>query len=106
MHAVTDTAGASMTVFVLANFAPEPSAANGAYFEARVIRFLRAADARLAGREFPADEVSIADFALYPLTVVRRGLIERAGDLTHLVRWAETMAARPGVQRGMRAAVG
>lgn len=104
-HAVTDTAGASMAVFVLANYAPEPSAANTAYFEERVIRYFRHADERLADREFLADEVSIADFALYPLTVVRRALIERAGDLAHLTRWADSMAARPGVQRGMSAAV-
>jgi GST-like protein len=104
MQAVTDTAGASMTVFLLGNFVPDKSAANVAFFEQRVLQFLRVADGRLADREFLAGEVSIADFALYPLTVVRRPLIDAAGDLPHLVRWAATLAQRPGVQRGMRAA--
>jgi GST-like protein len=106
MHALTDTAAASMTIFVLTNYAPEKSAANVAHFEERVAKFLRDADGRLADREFLAgNEVSIADFALYPLTVVRRSLIERAGDLAHLTRWAATLASRPALQRGMRAAL-
>ena len=44
------------------------------------------------------------DFALYPLTVVRRPLIDRAGDLANLVRWSDAVGARPGVARGMKAA--
>jgi len=48
--------------------------------------------------------VSIADFALYPLAVVRQPLIERAGDLPNLTRWTATMALRPAVQRAMLAA--
>lgn len=105
MHATTDTAAASMAVFLLGNFVPEKSEANVAYFEERVISHLRVADGRLADREFLAGEVSIADFALYPIVVVRRPLVERAGDLPHLARWAAVMAVRPGVQRGMQAAV-
>jgi glutathione S-transferase len=104
MHAVTDAAGASMTIFLLQNYAPDKSPANERLFEERLTRLLRVADARLADRDYLADEVSLADFALYPLTVTRRALIERAGDLAHLVRWRERMAARPGVQAGMQAA--
>jgi GST-like protein len=105
MHAVTDTAAASMTLFLLGNFVPDKSDANAAFFEDRVVKFLRVADGQLAGREFLADEVSIADFALYPLAAVRRPLVDRAGDLRHLVRWMGTMGARPGVARGMQAAL-
>ena len=62
-------------------------------------------DCGLYRSEFLAGaDISIADFALYPLTVVRRPLIEGAGDLPHLTRWAATLADRPGVQRGMQAA--
>jgi GST-like protein len=103
-QATTDTAAASMAIFLLARIAPDKSEANVAFFEERTLRHLRVADRRLAGREYLADEVSIADFALYPLCVVRRPLIDRAGDLPNLVRWAQAMAARPGVARGMRAA--
>ena len=103
-QATTDTAASSMMIFVLSRLAPEKSEANVAFCEERTLRHLRAADARLADREFLAGELSIADFALYPLAVVRRPLIDRAGDLTNLVRWADALAARPGVARGMSAA--
>jgi GST-like protein len=105
MQAMSDTAAASMTIFLLGNFVPDKSDANVAYFEERVLKYLRLADERLADREFLASEVSIADFALYPIAVVRRPLIDRAGGLPHLVRWMATLASRPGVQRGMQAAV-
>mgnify|MGYP001029592832 FL=1 len=104
MHAVTDTAAASMTIFLLQNYTPEKSEANVRWFEERAVKFFRVADGRLADHEYLAGDVSIADFALYPLTAVRRPLIDRAGDLPHLARWAAAMAARPGVQRGMQAA--
>jgi GST-like protein len=103
-QATTDTAASSMMVFVLSRLAPEKSDANVAFCEERTLRHLRVADARLADREYLAGELSIADFALYPLTVVRRPLIDRAGDLPHLVRWSDAMGARPGVARGMSAA--
>jgi GST-like protein len=103
-QATTDTAASSMMVFVLSRLAPEKSDANLAFCEERTLRHLRVADARLADREYLADEVSIADFALYPLTVVRRPLIDRSGDLPNLVRWSDAMAARAGVVRGMGAA--
>jgi GST-like protein len=103
-QATTDTAASSMMVFVLSRLAPEKSDANLAFCEERTLRHLRVADARLADREYLADEVSIADFALYPLTVVRRPLIDRAGDLPNLARWSDAMGARAGIARGMSAA--
>jgi GST-like protein len=104
MQATTDTAAASATIFLLSTFAPDKSEANLRFFEDRTVKFLRTADARLAGREFLADELSVADFALYPIAAVRRALVDRAGDLPHLVRWMGAMAARPGVARGAQAA--
>ena len=103
-QATTDTAASSMMIFVLSRLAPDKSDANVAFCEERTLRHLRVAEARLAGREYLADELSIADFALYPLTVVRRPLIDRAGDLPNLVRWADAIGARPGVARAMAAA--
>ena len=43
----------------------------------------------------------MADFALYPVTVGRKALIDKAGDLPNLTRWMGVMAARPGVQKAM-----
>jgi GST-like protein len=104
MQATTDVAASSMSVFLLSKFAPDKSDANVGYFEDRTLKQLRVADQRLADRRYLADELSVADFALYPLCVVRRPLIDRAGDLANLVRWSADLAARAGVQRGMRAA--
>jgi GST-like protein len=104
MQATTDVAASSMSLFLLQRLVPDKSEANDAWFEDRIIDQLRVADAHLEGRKYLAGDVSIADFALYPLTVVRKPLIERAGDLHELERWAASMAARPAVRRAMAAA--
>ena len=103
-QATTDTAAASGAIFLLTRIAPDKSEANVGFFEERTLRHLRVADRRLADRRYLAGELSIADFALYPLCVLRRPLIDRAADLPNLVRWADDLAARPGVERGMHAA--
>lgn len=103
-QALSDTAAASSAYFLLGTFAPEKSQANVDWFGDRVVKFLRHADARLAEREYLADELSIADFALYPLANVRRGLVDAAGDLPHLVRWMAALGGRPAVARGLAAA--
>jgi len=103
-QATTDTAASSMAIFLLSRFVPDKSEANVGYFEERTLRQLRVADQRLADREYLAGELSVADFALYPICVVRRPLVDRAGDLPNLARWAAALAERPGVQRGMAAA--
>jgi GSH-dependent disulfide-bond oxidoreductase len=102
MHAASDCAASTGSIFLLSALAPEKSAANVKWFEDRLLRQFRIADARLAGREWLADEISIADFALYPVFVVRKALVEAAGDLPNLARWAAALAARPAVARAMQ----
>jgi GST-like protein len=104
MQALSDSAATSGTIFALAHRAPEKSPANVAFFEQRLLRQLRAADSRLAGREWLADELSIADFALYPVYAVRKALVDAAGDLPQLTRWGAALAARPAVARAMQPA--
>ena len=104
MFAVTDCAPASMSMFLLAMMAPEKSPANVAFFEQRLLRYFRVADGRLAGREWLADELSVADFALYPVYAARKAVADAAGDLPNLTRWGAALAARPGVAKAMRAA--
>lgn len=101
MHAVTDCAATTGSIFQLSVRAPEKSAANLAWLEERMLQQFRVADARLADRDWLADELSIADFALYPIFVVRRSLVEKAADLPNLTRWAAALAARPAVARAM-----
>ena len=102
MHAASDCAASTGSIFLLSALAPEKSATNVKWFEERLLRQFRVADARLAGREWLADELSIADFALYPVVTLRKTLIDAAGDLQNLARWAAALAARPAVARAMK----
>ena len=104
MFAVTDCAPASMGMFLLTMLAPEKSPANVGFFEQRLLRFFRVADGQLAGREWLAGELSVADFALYPLYAARKAIVDAAGDLPDLTRWGAALAARPGVAKAMQAA--
>ena len=104
MQACADCAGASSAIFLSNGMVPDKSPANVAFFETRLLRFFGDIDARLNGRDFLADEFSIADLALYPIYAARKGLAERAGGLPNLARWGATMAARPAVMKGMAVA--
>jgi GST-like protein len=102
MQACSDVAGTSGAIFQLSMVAPEKSAANVEFFEKRLVNALRVADARLADREYLVDEISVADLALYPVVATRKPVIEKHGGLPNLAKWAERMAARPGVGKGMQ----
>lgn len=102
MQALSDVACASGNIFQLSNVAPEKSPGNVAFFEQRLLRFLRLADAQLADREHLADELSVADFALYPICVARRKLIDRVDDLPNLKRWVHALGNRPAITRAMQ----
>ena len=104
MQACADCAGASSAIFLSNGMVPDKSPANVAFFETRLLRFFGDIDARLNGRDFLADELSIADLALYPIYAARKGLAERAGGLNNLVRWGAMMAARPAIVKGMAVA--
>jgi GST-like protein len=104
MFAVTDVAPASMSMFLLSMFAPEKSPANVGFFEQRLLRFLRVADGALAERDWLAGELSVADFALYPVYATRKAIVDAAGDLPNLTRWGASLAARPAVAKAMQVA--
>jgi GST-like protein len=65
-------------------------------------------DRRLAEHRFIAgDDYTIADIAIWPwYGALAKGMLYEAGeflqvqDYTHVQRWADTLAARPAVQRG------
>ncbi|MFO1414640.1 MAG: glutathione S-transferase family protein [Burkholderiales bacterium] len=104
MQSLSDVSATGSVLFLLGNFAPEKSDANQRWFGERFVKFLRDADRCLATREYLADELSIADFSLYPVANSRRALVDAAGDLPHLVRWMAALGGRPGVARGVAAA--
>jgi GSH-dependent disulfide-bond oxidoreductase len=101
MQATTDVAPSSGMIFLSGGALPDKSPANTAFFENRLLGFLRACDRQLAGKDFLVGEISVADLALYPVVATRKALVDKAGDMPNLSRWAAAMAARPGVQRGM-----
>jgi GST-like protein len=57
-------------------------------------------DRRLAGREFFADELSIADFAILGWAWRHPRHKVDLAEFPQVRRWYETMMARPGVRRG------
>jgi GST-like protein len=105
MHACTDCAMTSGTMYQLATNAPEKSPANVAFFEQRLFGFLGVVEGRLAGREYLADELSIADLALYPVVAQRKAVIEQTGKFPNLLAWAARVGARPEVVQGMQVSV-
>jgi len=102
MQAATDVAPVSGAIFQLEMVAPEKNEAITKHFHKRLIGFFAICDAQLAGNEYLAGELSIADFQLYPNYFARKALIDGAGGLSNLHRWAGAMAARPGVAKGMK----
>lgn len=89
------------------NQAPERiDYAVGRYLEESV-RLLTVLDDRLRGREYVADQVSIADFALYPWVEIAWQPLkalepDRIGVLDAVDAWLARLARRPGVQAGMQ----
>jgi len=106
MQASSDVAGTSGALFRIDNSIPDKTPGNSEYFQKRLVNFFRDCDRQLEGRDFLAGEISVADLMLYPGFVARKALLDSAGGLANLQRWAATMAARPAVQRGMNPAAG
>jgi GST-like protein len=102
MQAATDVAPVSGAIFQLEMVAPEKNEAITRHFHKRLVHFFGICDARLAGQEYLAGELSVADLQLYPNYFARKALIDGAGGLANLHRWAAAMAARPGVAKGMK----
>jgi GST-like protein len=102
MQAASDVAGTSNAVFHMEMRVPEKSAANLEYLKKRLVDFFAVCDRRLEGRDFLADELSVADLMLYPNFALRKAVLDEAGGLPNLQRWGAAMAARPGVARGMK----
>ena len=72
-------------------------------FGARYHRYLRYWDGILADQQYAgANEVSIADFAFYPVIFRSKSMIpEFTNDCPNIDRWYEEIGARPGVQKGL-----
>lgn len=102
LHVMSDQQAISGVHFYL-NLMPEKPALAVSSLEKRMLDYFRLTDRRLGEVEYLVGEISLADFALYPLADRRRDLIEKSGGLDNLRRWMTTLAARPGVSRAMKA---
>ena len=102
MQGATDLAPTSGAIFQLEMVAPEKNAAITEHFKKRLLSFFGVCDKRLEGRDYLAGELSVADFMLYPNFAARKALVDGAGGFANLQRWGASMAARPGVQKGMK----
>jgi GST-like protein len=100
---LSDVAGTSGALFRVENSLPEKLAANTDYFRKRLLGFFSVCDAHLAGRDFLADEFSVAELMLYPNFSLRKPLIDEAGGFAELQRWGAAVGSRPGMQKGMKA---
>lgn len=101
MLVTTDVSAANTTLFLLENEAPKISPGIVEFFRTRLLRFYGIIDDRLSGREYLADEISIADLVLYPNYFRRKAWLDGAEHLKDLHRWGAKMASRPGVAKGM-----
>ena len=101
MQGATDVAATSGAIFRLENSVPEKIPSSVDYFKQRLLGFFSVCDAHLAGRDYLASELSVADLMLYPNFALRKALVDQAGGFPNLQRWGTTMAARPAVRKGM-----
>jgi GST-like protein len=82
-QALTDVGPAASMIFHM-SLTPVQSGAKLEYFCQRFLTHCVNVDRRLEGRDFLADEFSIADVALYPIIAARAALIQIAAGLSHL----------------------
>jgi len=86
---------------VFFRYAPEKIPFAISRYQNETRRLYEVLDRGLVGKEYLVDEVSIADFATYPWVKVHEWAGVSVEGLENLNRWMSTMAARPGVARGL-----
>ncbi|ALM82953.1 glutathione S-transferase family protein [Bordetella sp. N] len=106
MQAASDIAGTSAAINQVENVAPEKVPSTIELFRKRFLRYFGIAEKQLRdqqarGHDYLAGPLSFADFMLYPNYALRRDALP-ATDFPALAAWGDRMAARPGIQEGMR----
>jgi glutathione S-transferase/GST-like protein len=80
---------------------PEEIAYSVARYNNEVNRLLGVLDRRLEGREFVADDYSIADIASYPWIKIAAVFGQDMSAFTNVQAWLDRVAERPAVQKGV-----
>ncbi len=83
-------------------FAPEPVPYAQNRYNAEAKRLWGVLDKRLADRDFVVDELSIADFAIYPWAARFEWQQINLADFPHVSAWMTRMESLESVQKGMQ----
>lgn len=102
MSVATDMTGVLMAILTIGRM-ENPHQPTLDDFGARFNRYLKYWDGLMADRKYAgADEVTIADFAFYPVVYRAKAVVPQfTGDCPNIDRWYEEIGARPGVQKGL-----
>jgi GST-like protein len=82
------------------NYAPETVPYGIERYTNEVARLYGVMNRRLEGREYLADDYSIADMAAWPWVVPHKNQGQDLEDFPNLKAWFERVGARPAVQKG------
>ena len=105
MAALTDVAPTSTAIFLSTMVMPMKVPAVVGFFENRFIDQCKTFDERLGEVKFLAgDEITVADFALFPIIVGRQALLDKSAGLGKLKRWAAELAQRPATAKALNVA--
>lgn len=104
MHAITDVGPASGLLFTASMGMENKIPAFIDFAKSRLLDQFKLADQQLGTHEYLTGELSIADFAYYPIVAGRKALLDESPGLNHIRRWAAMMAARPAIERAMKVA--
>jgi GST-like protein len=99
----SDIGGAFNGIFVFSHVLPQKTLEIVEYYRGQAARNLRVLDKRLGESPFLAgDSYSVADILAYPVAGSSvKTLPDGLEPYPNIRRWAEEVAARPAVQRGM-----
>lgn len=102
MSVATDMTGVLMAILTIGRM-ENPHQPTLDDFGARFNRYLKYWDGLMEGRKYAgADEVTIADFAFYPVVYRAKAVVPQfTGGCPNIDRWYEEIGARPGVQKGL-----
>ena len=102
MSIATDMTGVLMVILTIGRM-EDPHQPTMDDFGARFNRYLKYWDGLMDGQKYAgADEVSIADFAFYPVVYRAKSVVPQfTGGCSNIDRWYEEIGARPGVQKGL-----
>ena len=102
MSVATDMTGVLMAVFTIGRM-ENPHKPTMDDFGARFNRYMKYWDGLMADRKYAgADEVTIADFAFYPVVYRAKAVTPQFTEgCPNIDRWYAEIGARPGVQKGV-----